>query len=256
MDKVIAINAFEDNYIWLLHDAAQRQAVAVDPGAAGPVLKALQRSGMKLVGILVTHHHQDHTGGIRELLSHYPVPVYGPAGETVPGLTDPLREGDRVALEALEMHFSVLDTPGHTAGHIAFYGEGMLFCGDTLFAGGCGRVFEGTPQQMHASLTKLAVLPEQTRLYCAHEYTLANLRFACRVEPDNDALRVRLQEVERQRSRGESTLPSTIGVELATNPFLRSDRHSVIEAAQRFRQKELSSASDVFAAIRAWKDAG
>ncbi len=255
MDRVIAVRAFSDNYIWLVHDSAQRLAVAVDPGTAQPVLEALDRTGMKLAGILITHHHRDHTGGINQLLEHYPVPVYGPATEKIPGMTDPLREGDQVALEALDLHFQVLDIPGHTAGHIGYYGNGMLFCGDTLFAGGCGRLFEGTAEQMYASLSKLAALPPTTRVYCAHEYTESNLRFALQVEPQNQALRERLQRVEALRARDAITIPSTIEEELATNPFLRAGKKSVTESAEKHIQKPLSSPVDVFAAVRAWKDA-
>ncbi|RFA30859.1 hydroxyacylglutathione hydrolase [Alkalilimnicola ehrlichii] len=255
MDRTIPIKAFSDNYIWLLHDAAERLAVVVDPGAAEPVREELERRGMTLAGILVTHHHPDHVGGVRELLEHFPVPVYGPAQESIPGLTDPLGEGDTVALEALDLHFTVLDVPGHTAGHIAFYGEGMLFCGDTLFAGGCGRLFEGTPAQMHASLSKLSSLPKTTRVYCAHEYTEANLRFASQVESDNRALQKRLDKVRRQRRNNEITVPSTIEEELATNPFLRVNQQSVIEAAERYGNKTLSSPTEVFATVRSWKDA-
>jgi hydroxyacylglutathione hydrolase len=254
MDRVIALKAFRDNYIWLLHDAAQQQAVVVDPGDAEPVREALRRSGLALAGILITHHHPDHTGGVRELLKDTPVPVYGPASEQIPGLTDPLREGDTVALEALDLHFRVIDIPGHTAGHIGYYGNGMLFCGDTLFAGGCGRLFEGTPTQMHASLSKLAALPEQTRVYCAHEYTQANLQFAAQVEPDNAALTARIAQVAQQRARGEPTVPSTLAEELATNPFLRVDRQSVIERAEQHHNARLSSPIEVFAAVRSWKD--
>lgn len=255
-DRVLAIPAFNDNYIWLLHDADRRRAVAVDPGTAAPVKEQLAALGMELTAILITHHHGDHVGGVKDLLELADVPVYGPAHESIPGLTHPLREGDSVTLESIGRSFQVLDIPGHTAGHIGYHADDMLFCGDTLFAGGCGRLFEGTPEQMLRSLTKLAALPEATRVYCAHEYTEANLRFAVKVEPENVQLRERLRTVEALRSQGRITVPSTIGEELSTNPFLRSDVESVIESAEGRAGDKLSSPVEVFAAVRAWKDAG
>ncbi len=256
MITVKPIPAFNDNYIWLLQRAGDPRCVVVDPGDATPVLLALAEQDLELSGILITHHHGDHTGGVRELLAHRQVPVFGPAGEAIPGMTHPLREGDTVTLEALDLQLGVFDVPGHTAGHIAFYGEGMLFCGDTLFAGGCGRLFEGTPEQMYQSLDKLASLPEDTRVYCAHEYTLANLRFAQRVEPDNARLQERLSEVETMRASDQCTLPSSIGLERQTNPFLRSGAHSVKQNAESWAGERFTSPVQVFAAVRAWKDAG
>ncbi|MCC5809545.1 MAG: hydroxyacylglutathione hydrolase [Ectothiorhodospiraceae bacterium] len=256
MIHVKPVPAFNDNYIWLLHRDGDKRCVVVDPGDARPVLQALDEQGLALDVILITHHHPDHTGGLGALLEHRDVPVYGPASEAIRGVSHPLREGDTIFLDALDLELGVLDVPGHTAGHIAFYGDNMLFCGDTLFAGGCGRLFEGTPAQMHHSLEKLAALPESTRVYCAHEYTLANLRFALKVDPDNAALQERLRLVEHQRDSGECTLPSTLEQELKTNPFLRSGDINVKQRAESKTGHRLNGPVDVFAAVRAWKDAG
>lgn len=254
MDPVFALKAFSDNYIWMLHDTGRRRAVAVDPGDADPVIAALEAEDLALEGILATHHHGDHVGGVARLVATYRVPVFGPATECIPHRTQALREGDRVALDALGLTFDVIDIPGHTAGHIAFFGHGMLFCGDTLFAGGCGRLFEGTPEQMHRSLAKLAALPAETRVYCGHEYTLANLTFAQRVEPGNERLRQRLETVRAQRRDDRITLPATIGLERETNPFLRSEVETVKQQAESHSGRTLSSPVAVFAAVRAWKD--
>lgn len=254
MDNVLAIPAFRDNYIWLIHDDAHEQAVVVDPGEADPVFDTLEREELTLVGILITHHHPDHVGGVNALLAEYDVPVWGPARERIPGRTVALADGDRVAIEPLGLAFDVIDVPGHTAGHIAYHGHGMLFCGDTLFVGGCGRLFEGTPAQMLESLSRLRDLPGETRVYCAHEYTLANLRFALAVEPDNTALQQRMREVEQLREACRPTVPSTLASERAVNPFLRFDAPSVKASAERHAGKALESTVDVFAAVRGWKD--
>lgn len=254
MDQIFAINAFKDNYIWVLPSPGGGSAFVVDPGDAAPVRAGLAAAGLKLGGILVTHHHWDHTNGIKGLLADGAVPVVGPVDERIEGVTHPVRDGDEVRLDGLPVPLTVLEIPGHTTSHIAFAGGGMLFCGDTLFAGGCGRMFEGTPAQMHESLQRLAALPEETLVYCGHEYTEANLRFALQVEPGNEKLQARLAQVAEQRARGEITLPSTIGIERATNPFLRVDQQSVIDSAERHTGRKLTSPTDVFAAIRAWKD--
>jgi len=255
MNQTFAIPAFKDNYIWALRDAERRWLVVVDPGDAQPVLEVIRTQGLRLAAILITHHHWDHTNGIKDLTAAYPVPVYAPAAEAVAGTTHPTAEGTEIPLPELGITLTTLEIPGHTRGHVAYYGEGMLFCGDTLFAGGCGRLFEGTAEQMHRSLSRLAALPPNTQIYCGHEYTEANLRFATRVEPDNADLRARLAAVEAQRARNEITLPSTIATELATNPFLRVDQASVIESAERHTGSRLACAADVFAAVRKWKDA-
>jgi hydroxyacylglutathione hydrolase len=250
--EIIAIPAFKDNYIWLLrHDG---RAAVVDPGDATPVLEALRSYGDTLAAILVTHHHDDHVGGVSELLSHHSVPVFGPAAEKIRGVDHPLRHGDQVLLPDLDIDFTVLDVGGHTRGHIAYYGANNLFCGDTLFAGGCGRIFEGSAEQMWGSLARLAALPPLTRVYCAHEYTQSNLKFALAVEPDNTALIERIEDVARLRDAGKATVPSTIGVEIETNPFLRWRSPAVVAAARRYRGNPVQGDAEVFAAIRDWKN--
>jgi len=246
------IRAFKDNYIWLLRSGAN--AAVVDPGDAQPVLDYVARNGVRLVAILATHHHPDHVGGVADLLTAGRVPVYGPRGESIPVVTHPLGEGDRISVAELGVTFSVLEVPGHTRGHIAYYGADSLFCGDTLFACGCGRLFEGTPEQMYASLQKLAALPGETRVYCAHEYTLDNIRFARAVEPDNAALEAREGRERERRNAGLPTLPSTLALELQTNPFLRCAQPPVVESASRHGGARLSDPVGVFAAVRAWKN--
>jgi hydroxyacylglutathione hydrolase len=251
---LIPIPAFTDNYLWLLHDG--KRALVVDPGDAEPVLRALEQYALQLDSILVTHHHADHTGGIDALREATGATVHGPAAERIPAPFTPLHEGNTV--HALGLDFQVLDVPGHTAGHIAFYtpdmdGKPLLFCGDTLFSGGCGRLFEGTPAQMQASLDKLAALPGQTQVCCTHEYTLANLRFAVAVEPDNAELAAYQQHCLELRGQGQPTLPSTIARELLINPFLRTRQANVMAAARRFDASTHDEIS-VFAALRQWKN--
>lgn len=254
IDPAFPLRAFRDNYIWALHDAQKRRVCVIDPGDADPVLRFLEEEDLELTAILATHHHADHVGGISRLLKEHSVPVYGPAKERIPELTHPLSEGDKVSLEAQELELEVLDVPGHTAGHIAYAGHGMLFSGDTMFAAGCGRIFEGTAEQMYASLCKLAEFDSKTRLYCAHEYTEKNLRFATTVESDNMAVWERYTHVRTMRGNGEVTLPSTIGIELETNPFLRPDIVTVKRSAEQHSRRQLSSRLETFAAVRAWKD--
>lgn len=250
--QVIPLPAFRDNYIWLLR--VGRSAAVVDPGDAGPVFNYLSLHGLSLVAILNTHHHGDHVGGNRELLEKFDVPVFGPRHEPIPGLTHPVDASTIVPLPALELEFQVLDVPGHTLGHVAYYGANSLFCGDTLFSCGCGRLFEGTAEQMHASLQKLAALPADTRVYCAHEYTLSNIRFAQAVEPDNLDLQAREQEVLGLLARQQPSLPSTLDLERRTNPFLRTGQAAVHTAAERHAGKQLQDIGAVFATLRAWKD--
>jgi hydroxyacylglutathione hydrolase len=255
--NLLPLPAFADNYIWMLHDA--RQAIVVDPGDPAPVQKALNDLGLRLQAILVTHHHNDHVGGVDVLREATGATVYGPAREKIPEPLVRLSAGDGVDVAGL--HFTVLDVPGHTAGHIAFYcadlGDGtpVLFCGDTLFSGGCGRLFEGTPAQMLDSLDQLAALPGNTRVCCAHEYTLSNLKFARAVEPGNQDLVHYLGWCEEQRARNVPTLPSTVAQERAVNPFLRVRESEVRAAAQRFdQQADQHDAVAVLAALRQWKN--
>lgn len=252
---VLPVPAFKDNYIWLIRRPEGTAAAVVDPGDADPVLDALEEQGLTLVAVLITHHHGDHVGGARRLLARYDVPVYGPAREHIPAVTHPQAEGARVVLSDLDAEFRVLDVPGHTTGHLAYYGHGLLFCGDTLFTCGCGRLFEGTPEQMHASLEKIRSLPDETLVYCAHEYTLENLRFARLVEPGNTDLAAREEEARRLRAQDKPTVPAPLSLEKAANPFLRWDAPHVIEAAERFAGRPLRSGVEVFATVRYWKDA-
>lgn len=255
---VTAIAAFADNYLWLIHD--QQHAVVVDPGDAAPVLAVLAAKKLELLAILLTHHHADHAGGVPALLAHanFPAnfPVYGPAGEKITGVTHPLAENDVVSLPALDLTLSVIDVPGHTAGHIAYVDAQRqnLFCGDTLFAGGCGRLFEGTPAQMTTSLAKLAALPDDTKVYCAHEYTVSNLLFAVAAEPGNVKLAERLKHEQARRAVGEATVPSTIGIEKATNPFLRYRETGIVKQLQDKGKLQDSDPVAAFAALREWKN--
>jgi hydroxyacylglutathione hydrolase len=254
MLKVLIVPAFQDNYLWLIHDG--KHAAVVDPGDAAPILAALETHRLSLSAILLTHHHADHVGGVPVLLQRYDVPVFGPRREAIQQITHPLGEGDTITLQELDLTLSVLDVPGHTRGHIAYFApeQQWLFCGDTLFAGGCGRLFEGTPEQMVASLGKLAALPDATEVYCAHEYTLSNLRFAQEVDPDNADLRVRMQNVQAKRERGIPTVPSTIGMEKSTNPFLLYRESRIADrltAAGHLSSKEPIA---VFTALRQWKN--
>jgi hydroxyacylglutathione hydrolase len=257
MVSIIPIPAFADNYIWLLQSG--RTGVVVDPGDAAPVLAHFDREGLKLAAILATHHHGDHVGGIRDLLARWRVPVFGPSREAIPARTDALAEGDAITVPGIGLTMSALDIPGHTAGHIAYVASDheppLLFCGDTLFAAGCGRLFEGTPAQMVASLDKLSALPPATEIYCGHEYTLANLRFANAVEPANVLLQERQVREKAKRDHGRPTLPSTIAEELSTNPFLRADVPAARVAAERRAGRVLDDRVAVFAELRAWKNA-
>jgi len=256
MLNIVPLPAFQDNYIWTLRraDGKTRQAAVVDPGEARPVQDYLAKEGLTLAAILATHHHPDHVGGIAELVERNKVPVFGPKGEPIPALTHPVGQGDSAVIPGLDASFSVLDIPGHTRAHVAYYGLGSLFCGDTLFACGCGRVFEGTPAQMLESLSKLAALPDETKVYCGHEYTLANIRFARAVDPGNAVLAAREERAQRLRDAGRPTLPSTLGEERATNPFLRCAEPAVVESANKYLGARMADPVSVFAAIREWKN--
>ena len=257
MTEILALHAFEDNYIWLLR--AGGFAVVVDPGDAAPVLAHLEQSGDRLCAILATHHHGDHVGGLAEILQRFPVPVFGPALENIPGVSHPLAGGERIELPEIALEFEVISVPGHTRGHIAYYGptlhdHGAVFCGDTLFGAGCGRLFEGTPAQMLDSLAKLAVLPAPTLVYCAHEYTQSNMRFALAVEPGSIAVQRRSEHVAKDRAAGRATIPTSIHAELETNPFLRWDAPAVRAAAASRLGHDPVDAVETFAAIREWKN--
>ena len=249
------VRAFADNYIWLIESPQDAsRVVAVDPGDAGPVLAELQRSGSSLAAILLTHHHPDHIGGVPELLRHWPVPVIGPDEPRIGTRTRTVGDAQRCDLPDLGLSFETLHVPGHTVSHIAFWGHGALFSGDTLFSAGCGRMFEGTATQMNASLTRLRNLPPQTRMYCGHEYTAANLRFALAVDPGNAAAVEYRETVERVRAAGNPSLPSTLTLEIQVNPFLRCDNPRIVAAAAAHAGKPLTPGAEVFGALRAWKD--
>lgn len=246
------IPAFSDNYLWLISRGGR--AAVVDPGDDEPVSRRLEQRSLTLSSILVTHHHGDHVGGVAALARATGARVYGPRGESIPARDVALADGERI--DVLGTTMEVIDVPGHTRGHIAYHAPALkaLFCGDTLFGAGCGRLFEGTAEQMSASLERLARLPGDTRVYCAHEYTLSNLRFALAVEPDNGALRERQRACALLRGRDRPTLPSTIAEERATNPFLRCDAPAVRRAAEARAGRGLASTAAVFAVLREWKN--
>lgn len=250
MLEIKSIPAFNDNYIWLIQNSDQRCAV-VDPGDATPVLAYLKQHQLSLDAILITHHHNDHIGGVAELVRQYPgIDVVGPANEPVPTLTHPVEGGDQI--ELFGEVFFVLDLAGHTLGHIGYVGDSKLFCGDVLFSAGCGRVFEGTMEQMYSSLTKIAALPEETEVYCAHEYTASNLAFALAVEPDNEQLQQYRDDVNRLRAQNRPTLPTTLRREKWINPFLRTDQQTVIRSVAN--RTDQTDALAIFSALREWKN--
>lgn len=248
MLEVLPIPAFQDNYIWLLRSG--KHAAVVDPGDASPVISVLENQSLQLDAILITHHHADHIGGVVDLLRHWPAMVYAPERESYAFPHTQVKEGDQVTLPSLGAQFSVMEVPGHTLGHVAYYGANCLFCGDTLFSGGCGRLFEGTPEQMYTSLQKFTRLPPDTAVYCAHEYTERNLGFARGLEPHNMQLARRQHEVALLRKAKQPTLPSTIGMELETNPFLRCD----MEEIQLISGVKSNNPVEVFAAIRSLRN--
>lgn len=245
------LSAFRDNYIWLMRRGSV--AAVVDPGDAAPVEEVLAREGLRLAAILITHHHADHQGGLPTLLERHHPQVFGPAAESITGVSRPLAGNETLDLPELAARFRVLSVPGHTRGHLAYVGHGCLFCGDTLFGLGCGRLFEGTPAQMASSLANLAALLPETAVYCAHEYTQMNAGFALAVDPDNAALKARVADVATRRQQGLATVPSSVGLELATNPFLRCSEPALVTAA-RTRDATANDPVSVFAALRAWRN--
>ena len=258
--EIIPIPAFTDNYIWLIREADSNRVRVVDPGDAAPVLQYLQQHDLQLAAILLTHHHPDHTGGVDDLLHHNPVPVYGPRSSRIPRVSHPLEHGDSIPVGGFR--YEVLEVPGHTLDHIAFHAPmsespdaaPLLFCGDTLFAGGCGRLFEGTPAMMLQSLERLKALPDNTLVYCAHEYTRANLTFALAAEPDNRDLQERFSVVRQLRDEGRITLPSSIDLEKRTNPFLRCQKAGVVQQITARLGHPPADETETFAALRQWKD--
>jgi hydroxyacylglutathione hydrolase len=253
--RVRPVRAFADNYIWLIDSPRQPgRVVAVDPGDAAPVMAELQRSGSSLAAILLTHHHPDHIGGVEALRATGSLEVIGPDDTRIGGLTRRVSDGDRVELPDLGLGFRTLHVPGHTLTHLAFVGHGAVFCGDTLFSAGCGRMFEGTPGQMHASLRRLRDLPPETRVYCGHEYTAANLRFAAAVEPDNAPAAMHRAAVDALRREDTPSLPSSIALERQINPFLRCEIPSIQAVAARHAGRPVADPVDAFAVLRAWKD--
>ena len=271
MTDIITVPAFSDNYIWLVcnekFDENKQYAAIVDPGEAEPVIAALKKDNIEPVAILITHFHHDHVGGISKLLDIYPnLSVYGPASENIPHMTHPLKGGESLSFDEIKADFKVMNVHGHTAGHIAYYtlgndnsdndveSKGRLFCGDTLFAGGCGRVFNGTMEDLHDSLHKISQLPKDTLIYCAHEYTLDNLGFAKWVEPDSGDVLVR-EEADRELiDNDKATVPSLLSLELETNPFMRTHLPHVAKRVSEATGKALSNSTEVFSAMRIWKD--
>lgn len=254
MPEIVAIPAFNDNYIWMITHPGNNKVAIVDPGDAAPVIEKLTAMNLDLAAILITHHHWDHTNGIAALVEKYKAPVYGPANDPVSPCDHPLQHDDQIHLEPLNLDLHIIDIPGHTLGHIAYYSDGFVLTGDTLFTGGCGRLFEGTPEQMHSSLNRLAALPPSTLVYCGHEYTQKNLEFAKLVEPENAKLIKRIAETDALRAQGKPTVPSTIALERATNPFLRCDQPTVITAVEEHDGQNFNDTVSIFAALRKWKD--
>jgi len=256
---VTAITAFSDNYIWAIGSNDNNQLVLVDPGDAQVCIDYIENHNQILSGILITHHHPDHVGGINALVEYckqnsWSLTIYGPSNENIPQRDIPLIEGDVVDLSSIGIKLEVLDLPGHTAGHIAFFNERYLFCGDTLFSGGCGRLFEGTAQQMHQSLAKLSNLPDSTKVFCAHEYTAANLSFALTVDPENVELINYFNQVIELRSTNQATIPTTIGLEKEINPFLRCQYKALQESASDYTNGKVALGTETFSVLRHWKN--
>jgi hydroxyacylglutathione hydrolase len=252
--EIQSLRALKDNYIWLIKNSANNQAICVDPGDAQPVLDIIKKENIDLCAILITHHHWDHTAGLDELTRDNNIIIYGPKKSNNNKYTYNLSDGDIISFDKLNLNFTIMETPGHTLDHICYFSPSILLSGDTLFSGGCGRVFEGNAEQMLASLSRLAALPPETRLYCAHEYTEANLQFALHLEPHNSVLIERYAEVKNLRKHSKNTLPSTIALEKETNPFLRCHLSSIQKAASAYCHKKIDDPIATFAVIRAWKN--
>lgn len=252
--NVTALPAFNDNYIWLIDNGAN--AVVIDPGDAAVVMTELQKRALSLSAILLTHRHDDHISGVSRIVAEYDAPVYGPKNDDIPFVNHPLQEGDPLTIDALGLSLTILDVPGHTRGHIAYYSRmrRWLFCGDMLFGAGCGRMLEGTPEMMIASLAKFTALPDETLVFAAHEYTLANLKFALEIEPDNPDIRKRIRDDSARRDKKQPTLPSTIGLEKKTNPFLRNSEPDVLKRLLSLGMIKSKNTVDAFAAMREWKN--
>jgi hydroxyacylglutathione hydrolase len=258
-NMISPIKAFKDNYIWAMTSTSCEHLVLVDPGDASVCIDYIEKHQKVLTAILITHHHADHIGGIETLYQYcqnhqWPIEIYAPLHENIPFATQKLQQGDTVNLASFDLTFNIIDLPGHTLGHIAYYADDILFCGDTLFSGGCGRIFEGTPQQMHSSLTRLKELPERTRVYCTHEYTLANLTFALTVDPTNPELVHYYNQVQALRAADKITLPSSILREKQINPFLRCDDEKIQASVEEYTNNAMSSALETFTSLRGWKD--
>lgn len=252
--RIKALPAFSDNYLWLLVNEQQATAAIVDPGSSAVCESFLEQENLELTAILITHHHWDHVGGIAQLTKHRQIPVFGPAAENIDGVNRPLAGGDHVKLPALGIEFEVLDLGGHTAGHIGYLADKVLFCGDTLFSAGCGRLFDGTAAQLHDSLARIQRLPGDTLIYCAHEYTLDNLKFAQAVEPDNPAILQRITEVSALRADKLPSLPVSLAMEQQYNPFLRTDQENIMQAVTAHSGQHIENSADCFKYLRMWKD--
>lgn len=255
MNPIVAIPALKDNYIWAIHCLAGKEIVVVDPGEAAPVIQYLKENKLTLSGIVLTHHHWDHTGGVDQLIKHVKsIPVYGSPIENIASVTHPVNDGDDIFFPTLDLHFKVIHIPGHTLGHVAYVSETAIFCGDTLFSCGCGRIFEGTSTQMYHSLEKLKQLSPNKFIYCGHEYTLANIRFAQVVSPQNPFLQTRLKNAEHLLSQGKPSLPVSLAEELKTNPFLRCFDDQIREQVEAHCKQKLADPLAVFTYLRQWKD--
>ncbi len=254
MIHIQLINALSDNYIACIINSTNKYCVIVDPGEADPAFNFLNEHQLHLSAILITHHHWDHINGIEKLLEKFDIPVYGPSKEPVNGMTHHLNDNDKITLEAIGITLKIMHIPGHTLGHIAYYNDQFIFTGDTLFSAGCGRIFEGTVDQMYHSLSKIASLDEKTLVYCGHEYTASNLKFAQLVEPENSDIQKRLEEVSTLRQQNLPTVPSTLALEKLTNPFLRCTFPSVKKSAEKYSRKSLATPQEVLAVLRHWKN--